>query len=92
MIAASNVLLVIAITGALWGVGSGVMIAASLEKRGVKINWVLLRLYLVGRYVDQYRNVTRQESGRTGPLFYSFIIAMTLALATGIAGLVLRTM
>ena len=32
----------------------------------------------------------RKETGRTGPLFYSYVIAMNVALATGIAGLIMR--
>jgi len=85
----SDALLVIAIMSALWGVVSAVMIADFLQKRGTKIRWLFLRVMIL-KYIGQYRDVTRQETGRTGPLFYSYVIAMNLALVTAIVGLVLR--
>jgi len=90
MITASSIFLGIAIVSALCGVVSAVMIAGSLQKRGVKINWIWLRVFILSKYLGQYRDITRQETGRAGPLFYSYIIAMSLALVTAIVGLVLR--
>ena len=90
MIIASKALLVIAIVSVLWGVASALMIAAALQNRGVKINWIWFRVFLVSRYLDQYRDITRRETGRTGRLFYSYLIAMMVALVTVIVGLVLR--
>ena len=87
----STILLSIAIVSAMCGVASTVMIAVSLQKRGYKVNWIWLRVLILSKYLGQYRDVTRQETGRPGPLFYSYIIAMNFALVTGIAGLVLRS-
>ncbi len=87
----SGILLGIAIVSVLCGVASAVMMAGSLQRRGVKVNWVWLRLLILSRYLGQYRDITRQETGRPGPLFYTYIIAMNLALVTAIAGLVLRS-
>ena len=92
MIIASNTLLVIAVLSALWGVASALMIAGALQKRGVKINWLLFRLLLVAKYLNQYRDITRRETGRTGRLFYSYVIAMIVALVAAIVGLVLRAL
>jgi len=86
----SNIFLAIAVASALWGVGSAVLIAQALQKRGIKVNWVFLRLLILSKYLGQYRDITRQETGRTGPLFYSYIIAMNLALVAAIVGIVLR--
>jgi len=86
----SGILLGIAIVSLLCGAASAVMIAASLQKRGIKIHWPWLRLLILSKYLGQYRDVTRQETGRTGPLFYAYIIAMNLALLTGITGFILR--
>ncbi len=85
----SNVLLGIAVISALWGVVSSLVIADALQKRGTKINWIFMRILII-KYVGQYRDVTRTETGRTGPWFYSFIIAMNLALVTAVVGLILR--
>ncbi len=72
------------------GVASAVLIAISLHKRGFNTSVVFLNV-MIFRYLGQYRNVTREETGRTGPLFYSYIIAMNLALVTAIVGLLLQT-
>ena len=85
----SNALLGIAVISALWGVVSSLAIADALQKRGVKVNWIFLRILII-KYVGQYRDVTRTETGRTGPWFYSFIIAMNLALVAAVIGLILK--
>ena len=86
----SDILFAVAIVSALWGVASAVLIAEALRKRGVKINWVFLRVLILSKYLGQYRDITRQETGRSGPLFYSYIISMNLALVTAVAGIVLK--
>jgi len=85
----SNVLVAIALVSVVWGVISSLVIADALQKRGVKINWIFLRIMII-KYVGQYRDMTRTETGRTGPWFYSFAIAMNLALVTAVVGLILR--
>ena len=85
----SNALIAIALVSVAWGIVSTIMIANALQKRGVKVKWILLRVLII-KYVGQYREITRTETGRTGPWFYSFAFAMNLALVTAIAGLVLR--
>jgi len=92
MIAAGNALLALAIVSALCGVASAVMIGGALQKRGVQINWVWFRLFILSKYLGQYRDITRRETGRAGLLFYSYVIGMSLALVTAIAGLVLRAL
>lgn len=85
----SDVLLAIAVLSALWGGISAAMIADALRKRGVKVNWLFLKV-LITKYVGQYREVTLSETGRVGFWYYSFVGAMNLALVTAIIGLVLR--
>lgn len=86
----SDILLAVAIGSVLWGVASAVLIAEALRKRGVKVNWIFLRFLILSTYLGQYRDITRHETGRPGPLFYSYVIAMNLAFVTAIAGIVLR--
>ena len=86
----SDILLAVAIMSVLWGVASAVLIAEALRKRGVKVNWIFLRFLILSKYLGQYRDITRQEAGRSGPLFYSYVVAMNLALVTAIAGIILR--
>ena len=85
----SNVLLGIALVSVAWGIVSSLVIADALQKRGTKINWIFLRILII-KYIGQYRDVTRKETGRTGPWFYSYIISVNVALATVIVGLILR--
>jgi hypothetical protein len=80
--------LVLAIVSAFWGIVSSVVIATSLSKRDVKINYMFLRVLML-KYIHQYRKMTIQENGRPGPWFYSFVVSMNLALIFGIAGIVL---
>jgi hypothetical protein len=89
MMTASNVLLTIGIVCALWGVVSAVAMADALQRRGLKVNWLFLKV-LMFKYVGQYRDVTRAETGRVGSWFYSFVGAMNLALFMVIVGLILR--
>jgi len=85
----STLLLSIALASVAWGIVSTIVIADALQKRGVKINWIFLRIMMI-KYVGQYRDITRKETGRTGPWYYSFVIAMNLTLVTAIIGLILR--
>jgi len=87
-IAMSTPFLVLAILSALWGVVSSIVMALFLSKRGIEINYVFFRLLML-KYIHQYRKITMQESGRSGPWFYSFVVSMNLALVLTVAGLVL---
>jgi hypothetical protein len=75
----SDLFLLLAILGIIWGVVSSVVIASFLSKRGIKINLLFFRI-LVLKYIHQYHSITRQENGKPGPWFYSYIISMNLAL------------
>ena len=85
----SNVLLGIGFASLAWSIVSSLVITDALQRRGVKINWIFLRIMII-KYIGQYRDITRKETGRTGPWFYSYIIAMNVTLATAIVGLILR--
>lgn len=65
-----------------------ILIIGELRKREVKINFFLLRL-LLPKYVHQYREITRQETGKTGILFPVWIISINAALITCILGILL---
>jgi len=58
-------------------------------KRGVKINIPLLRLLII-KYVDQYRQFTKEETGKAGPLFYLWIVSINTAMACALAALALH--
>ncbi len=85
----SEFFFILAILSALWGVISSLVIASFLSQRGIKINWLLFRV-LVLKYIHQYHQITKQEAGKTGPWFYSYIVSMLLALVLVIVGVVLK--
>ena len=87
--AARNILLIIAVLSASWGVVDSILMAVALDKRGIPVNMVLFRLFFF-RYLGQYRQMTIKETGRVGGLFYSFAISMNLALACAAAALILE--
>ena len=78
-----------AIISAACGVVSVIIIASFLSRRGVKINYLFINVMIL-KYIHQYRKITLQETGKTGSLFYSFIISMNLALVLVIIGFVLK--
>jgi hypothetical protein len=85
----SDFFFAVAILGVFWGIVSSIVISSFLSKRGVKINLLFFRI-LVLKYIHQYHSITRQENGKPGPWFYSYIISMNLALVFVIVGIVLR--
>jgi hypothetical protein len=78
---------------ALVSVGMGVvfsmMIVREVSKRGFKINFALLRLYLF-KYINQYQKLTRQETGKVGPLYYPCVGSYITALVFAIVYLIIR--
>ena len=85
----ANALLIFALVFVGLFVIFSVMIVHELSKRGVKINFILLRLYVI-KYIHEYKQLTLKETGKIGPLYYPCIISVNLALALAIVGLVLR--
>ena len=88
MTGTGTLFLVLSISCAVIGLVLMMAMVGSLRARGHRINWVFLKLYMF-KYISQYRKVTLRESGRTGPLFYPFIVSMNSALLFAILGLVL---
>lgn len=39
---------------------------------------------------NQYKQITKQETGKIGPLYYPCVVSVNLALVCGIVGLVLK--
>ena len=83
-----NTIFFMALASAVWGVVSSIVMTSFLARRGVKINYIFIKV-LILKYVHQYRKITMQENGRPGPWFYSFVISMNLALVLTVVGIVL---
>lgn len=85
----SNVFMALAIICVLCGVISSIMIVSFLSNHGVKINYFLLRL-LLPKYVDQYKKIMIEKSGRPGSLYYTFVVSMISGLVLAVISLLLR--
>ena len=80
---------VLAIISVICGVVSALMITSYLSKQGIKINYWLLRIHML-KYLKQYRNLTTEENGKPGNLFYAFIAAWILAIVFAVIGIVIK--
>jgi len=85
----ANTFLVVALIFVALFIIFSMMIVHQLMKRGVTINFFLLKLYLI-KYISEYKRITTDETGKPGPLFYPCVVSVSLTLAFAIAGLVLK--
>ena len=79
---------ILAIISSICGMVIGLRIVSFLSRRGIKINYWMLKLYML-KYLIQYRNLTIKENGKPGKLFYAFILSCSFALVFYIVFLVL---
>lgn len=84
----ASIVLICAIAGVCLYVIFSMMIVHQLSKRGVKINFFLLKLLII-KYIHQYKQVTQEESGKVGPLFYPCIVSINMALVLGLVYFIL---
>jgi hypothetical protein len=85
----ANAAVILAFVSVGLGIVFSMMIVKEVSKRGVKINFVLLRLYII-KYIDQYQQLTRKETGKVGPLYYPCVGSYIMALVFGIIYLIVR--
>ncbi len=85
----ANIILGMSLVSVAAAVIFSIMIVNEVSKRGVKINFFLLRLLII-KYIHQYKQMTREETGKVGPLYYPCILSYNLALVFAITGLLLR--
>lgn len=76
-------LAVLALSCAIWNIVTTARICDALRRRGVKVNFFLLRV-LIPRYVGMYKRITREETGRTGLLYYHWLISINATLVIGL--------
>jgi hypothetical protein len=71
--------IVLAVISLITYIVATMMIYDFLKKRGKNVSFVFLRLFMIS-YAHEYSRITRSETGRTGYLFYLWIISINLAL------------
>ncbi|MBE0638279.1 MAG: hypothetical protein IH598_07155 [Bacteroidales bacterium] len=76
----NDLLLVIAALSIIVYVSVSIMIYAFLKNRNSNIeSFIFIRLFLF-KYVSDYKRITKEETGKTGNLYYVWIISINLAL------------
>ena len=68
---------------AVWAVVAAILIARDVQKRGVSVSFVWLRLMIL-KYLHEYARLTREETGRVGPLFYHYVVPLNIALVIAV--------
>ena len=66
-----------------------IMIYSYLKDKGEKVSFLWLRLFMIS-YANKYKKITKQETGKTGYLFYVWIISINIALISAILILLLQ--
>ena len=85
----ANVAAALALFSVALAIVLSIMIVHEVSKRGVKINFLLIRLLII-KYIHQYKQLTRKETRKTGPLYYPCVVSYNLALVFGLVYLIIR--
>jgi len=80
MVGIIDIVMILVMVCLAWAITSMVLIISKVEKGGTRINFFLIKLFIF-KYISQYNEMTKQEKGKVGPLFYHFIVPMWLAFA-----------
>jgi hypothetical protein len=72
-------LMVIGLLCAVWAVTASILIVRDVKRRGVAVSYLWLRLMIL-KYLHDYARLTREETGRVGPLFYHYMVPLNVAL------------
>lgn len=73
---------------AFWNVAVTVLIYDFLRKRGIPVSFLWLRA-MAPAYAFRYKKITGSEIGKTGRLFYHWIISINLALVFAILTIII---
>ena len=84
-----TVIAILALISVSAGIVAAIFITDWVSKRGVKINYFLWRIKIF-RYVQDYKRLTAQETGKIGPWYYVLTTGMILTLVFGLAFLFLK--
>ena len=87
----SGFLLILAAICGACAVTSALLIAAALDRRGVKTPFPFIGV-LIFRNLHRYREMTLHESGKVGPLYYSYVVPINLTLILALAAWAARAL
>ena len=85
----ATILIIGAAAALIWHVVATMMIYDNLRKRGEKVSFIWLRLFSTG-YAARYRELTRKETGKTGPLFFHYVFSINAVLLFIVLAVIVR--
>lgn len=80
-------LMVIGAIAMVWYVVSSILIVVDLQRRGEKLNFLLIRMLLIA-WVNRYKKLTLEATGHVGVLYYHWqtsVIIMMIAFVAAVA-------
>lgn len=83
-----DIIIAVCVACAFWNVVAGLIIYNALRNRKMPVSFLWLRA-MAPVYAFRYKKVTISETGKTGALFYHWIISINLALVFGIAAVII---
>ena len=75
-----DIMMFVALGCIIWAITALILITQKISKKGERINPLLFNLILL-RNLSKYQDMTQAERGKTGPLYYHFVIPMWIAFA-----------
>lgn len=70
-----------------WYAISSIMIYNEMKKRNEKVNFIFIRFMIIP-YANKYKEITKNETGKVGSLFYHWLISINITLVFTIAAVV----
>jgi hypothetical protein len=86
--AVRDILMFIALACIVWSVTALMLISGKVSRSGIRVRFPLITI-LFFRYISVYEDLTRKETGKTGPLVYHFAIPLWIALILVIIWIIL---
>jgi len=83
-----NITIAVCVACAFCYVVSSLLIYNALQKRNMPVSFLWLRA-MAPVYAFRYKKITISETGKTGSLFYHWIISINLALAFAVAAVII---
>ena len=71
----------------IWNVVITLLVYEALRRRNYPVSFLWLRVAIL-KYLGQYRDVTRQETGHTGHLYYQWFVSINLAALGVLVGII----
>ena len=78
-----DILMFIALICIIWSIVALMLISSKVSRSGTKVHFFLITL-LFFRYISVYEDLTKKETGKTGPLFYPCIASINIALVLAV--------